>query len=69
MRKRPGNAENSRLRSLGLAQPPLDCLETIGGAYVFTPAESAHVDEDDEVVVHSDQWLVTDATVDVEEVR
>ena len=70
MRKRPGSSAEARRQSLGLTrQPPLDCLETIGGAYVFTPAESAHVDEDDEVVVHSDQWLVTDATVDVEEVR
>jgi len=70
MRKRPTSPTEARRRSVGLAhQPPLDCLETIGGAYVFTPAETAHVDEDEQVVVTTDQWLVTDAKVDVEEVR
>jgi len=70
MRKRPYEAENLRRLSNGLTrQPPLDCLETIGGAYVFAPAETSAVDEDDEVVVSTDQWLVTDTTVDVEEVR
>jgi len=69
MRKRPMSPEQARRRSLGLTQPPLDCLETIGGAYVFTPVGAARVEEDDEVVVTTDQWLVTDAKVDVEEVR
>lgn len=70
MRRRPTSATDARRRSIGLTrQPPLDCIETIGGAYVFTPGETAHVDEDDEVVVTTDEWLVTDATVDVEEVR
>jgi len=69
MRKRPTSSEQARRQSLGLTQPPLDCLETIGGAYVFTPVGAARVDEDDEIVVSSKQWLVTDAKVDVEEVR